>query len=82
MEGFGWIGTLLIGGLAGWIAGIAMQARMGLIAKVLVGIAGAVFLNFALIRLTGDTYGGLLGQLGVATVGAVVLIFLFRALRL
>lgn len=82
MEGFGWIGTLIIGGLAGWISGRAMRARMGSIASLLVGVAGAVLLNFALIRLTGETYGGFFGQLGIAAGGAVVLTFLLRTVRL
>jgi len=82
MESFGWIGTLIVGGVAGWIAGMATRARMGPMARVLVGIAGAVFLNFGLIRLTGETYGGFPGQLGVAAAGAVVLIFLLRTVRL
>ena len=82
MEGYGWVGTIIIGGLAGWIAGAAMGARLGLLAKILVGIAGGVFLNFVLIRVTGSTYFGLFGQLAVASVGAIVLIYLLRAVRM
>ncbi|MHA1158111.1 MAG: GlsB/YeaQ/YmgE family stress response membrane protein [Alphaproteobacteria bacterium] len=78
MEGVGWIGTLVVGGLAGWIASRVMHARTGLVANVLLGVAGAVVLNFALIRLSGSTYGGLAGQLAVAAIGASLLIWLYR----
>lgn len=78
MEGVGWIGTVVIGGLAGWVAEKVTAARMGLVANVLLGIAGAVLMNFVLIRTTGRTYGGLVGQLVVGAIGAIVLIWLFR----
>ena len=80
MEGVGWIGTLVIGGLAGWVASKVMQSRTGLLANILLGIAGAVVLNFLLIRITGTTAGGLLGQLVVAAIGASILIWFFRLL--
>jgi len=39
----GWIITLIIGGIVGWLASIVMKtnAQMGLIANVLVGIVGS-----------------------------------------
>ena len=79
MEGVGWIGTVVIGGLAGWTADKVKPARMGLIADVLSGVAGAVILNFVLTRATGTTYGGWIGQFVVAVIGAGGLIWLFRA---
>ncbi len=78
MEGLGWIGTLVVGGLAGWIAERVMRSRIGLLGNIMLGIAGAVVLNFLLIRFTGTTYGGLVGQLIVASIGACLLIFAFR----
>ena len=39
--GVGWIGTLLIGGLAGWIAEKVMRTNMGLIMNIIVGIIGS-----------------------------------------
>jgi uncharacterized membrane protein YeaQ/YmgE (transglycosylase-associated protein family) len=77
----GWIYSLIIGGIVGWLASIVMKtnAQMGLIANVLVGIVGSA-LGFWLAGLLGiDPAGGLLRFI-VAILGAAVLIFLLRAL--
>ena len=39
----GWIFTLVIGGVVGWLASIVMKtnAQMGMVANVLVGIVGS-----------------------------------------
>ena len=39
--GVGWIGTLLIGGLAGWIAEKVMKTDQGIIMNIIVGIIGS-----------------------------------------
>jgi uncharacterized membrane protein YeaQ/YmgE (transglycosylase-associated protein family) len=77
----GWIYSLIIGGVIGWLASIVMKtnAQMGLIANVLVGIVGSS-LGFWLAGMLGiDPAGGFLRFI-VAILGAVVLIFLLRAL--
>jgi len=81
MEGFGWILTIVIGGLAGWIAEKVMKFDTGLIMNIILGIVGAVVGNFLLINLLGIVLGGFLGQLIVAVVGACILIFIYRAIR-
>jgi uncharacterized membrane protein YeaQ/YmgE (transglycosylase-associated protein family) len=76
-----WIISLIIGGLVGWLASIVMKtnAQMGWIANVLVGVVGSA-LGFWIAGLMGITpLGGIL-SFGVALAGAVVLIFLLRAL--
>jgi uncharacterized membrane protein YeaQ/YmgE (transglycosylase-associated protein family) len=78
MEGLGWLGAIVIGGLAGWIASRVMETGTGIIANILIGIVGAVVLNAVLFATIGYTYGGWLGQLGVGAVGAIVLIYLYR----
>ena len=45
MHGVGWIMTVVIGGLAGWIAARIMDARQGLLGNIVVGIVGAVVAN-------------------------------------
>jgi uncharacterized membrane protein YeaQ/YmgE (transglycosylase-associated protein family) len=77
----GWIITLIIGGVVGWLASILMKtnAQMGMIANVLVGIVGS-FLGFWVAGLLGITAkGGILGFL-ISIVGAALLIFILRAL--
>ena len=40
--GVGWIGTLFIGGLAGWIAEKIMKTDHGLLRNIVVGILGSI----------------------------------------
>lgn len=77
----GWIGSIVIGGLAGWIAEKIMGANHSLLLNIVLGIVGAVVANFLLIQLTGSTFGGLFGRLGVAVAGACLLIAAARFLR-
>ena len=81
MAGFGWIMTIIIGGLAGWIAEKVMKADHGLFTNILLGIAGAVVLNAILVGLMGSTFGGFIGQLIVAVIGACILIYGWRMIR-
>ncbi|MEM7425065.1 MAG: GlsB/YeaQ/YmgE family stress response membrane protein [Pseudomonadota bacterium] len=80
--GVGFFGTLLIGGLAGWIAEKLTKARHGLITNIVLGILGAyvgAFLANALgIRLGEIFQGWFWGNLIVAAAGAVVLILGYR----
>ncbi len=81
MQGFGWIMTIIIGGLAGWIAEKVMHSDMGLIGNIILGIIGAVLLNAILVGLFGTTFGGFVGQLIVAVIGACILIFGWRLIQ-
>lgn len=38
----GWIGYIVIGAIAGWIAGIVMKTKYGLLTDVVVGVVGAL----------------------------------------
>ncbi len=83
--GVGFFGTLLIGGIAGWIAEKLTKSDMGLILNIVVGIIGAyigAFLANALGLRLGEMFQGWFsGNLLVAVVGAVVLILVVRMLR-
>jgi uncharacterized membrane protein YeaQ/YmgE (transglycosylase-associated protein family) len=73
--------SIVIGGIIGWLASIVMKtnAQMGMIANVLVGIVGS-FIGAWLAGVLGiAAKGGFLGFL-VSIAGAVLLIFLLRAL--
>jgi len=80
MEGYGIIMSIIIGGLAGWIAEKVMKFDTGLIMNIVLGIVGAVVGNF-LLGLLGVGLGGFVGQLIVAVVGACILIFAYRAIK-
>ena len=81
MAGVGWIMTIILGGLAGWIAEKIMKADMGVLANIVVGILGAVFLNAILTFLGVIPAGGWIIQSIIAIIGACIVIFLYRAVR-
>jgi uncharacterized membrane protein YeaQ/YmgE (transglycosylase-associated protein family) len=76
----GWLGTIIIGGIVGWLASIIMKtnAQMGLIANILVGIVGSA-LGFWLAGVLGLAPEGSIIRFIVAIIGAVALIFILRA---
>lgn len=70
---------LLIGALAGWLAGQIMKGGgFGLIGDIVVGVVGGVLGGwlFGLLGLAQD--GSLIGALVTALVGAIVLIAIVR----
>ena len=83
--GVGWIGTLLIGGIAGWIAEKVMKENHGLLMNIIIGIIGsylgAFLANLLGIRLGEVFQGWFWGNLIVAAVGAIVLLWLVRMFR-
>lgn len=81
MTGLGWISAIIVGALAGWIAERLMKAEHGLMMNIILGIVGALVLNWILLMLTGGTLGGWIGQLIVGVIGACILIAVGRALR-
>ena len=81
MTGTALIWFLLIGLIAGWLAGQVMKGGgFGVIGDMIVGVIGA-FLGGWLFGLLGISAGGLIGSLITAFVGAVILIFLLRIIR-
>jgi uncharacterized membrane protein YeaQ/YmgE (transglycosylase-associated protein family) len=73
--------TILIGILAGWLAGQIVKGRgMGVWIDLLVGIVGAI-LGGWIFALLGLLAYGLLGRLVMAVVGAVVLLLLVRLIK-
>ncbi len=79
----GWLYTVIVGGIVGWLASKAMKAdaQMGILANIAVGIVGSG-LGFWLAGLLGFAAYGLIAQLAVAVAGAALLIFLLRKLGL
>lgn len=73
---------LVIGGVAGWLAGLILKGGgFGIVANIIVGIIGAI-LGGWLFGVLGITVGGeWAGRLVTATVGAVVLLVLIGLIR-
>jgi uncharacterized membrane protein YeaQ/YmgE (transglycosylase-associated protein family) len=74
--------SLIIGGVAGWLAGLIMKGGgFGIIVDVIVGIVGGVVGGWLFGTLGISFGGGILGTLITAVIGAVVLIFVIRLFR-
>ncbi len=82
MSTHGLIVWLIIGAVAGWLAGTLVKGGgFGLIGDIVVGIIGA-FIGGWLAELLGiDIGGGLIASIITATIGAVVLIIILRAVK-
>lgn len=76
MAGTGFFGMLLIGFLAGWIAERTMNRDHGVLTNILVGIAGS-FVGGTAAGLLGFQWYGFLGNLVVATLGAIAILWFF-----
>ncbi len=75
------LGVLIIGGLAGWIAGLLVNRKgQGIVLNIVVGIVGA-FLGSWLFGFFGVTAGGIIGSLVTAIVGACVLLGLLTLIK-
>jgi uncharacterized membrane protein YeaQ/YmgE (transglycosylase-associated protein family) len=78
IETHGIIWWILIGLIAGWLAGTIARGRgFGCITDVILGLVGAVIGGWIFSRLGIATFG-FLGGLAAATVGAVLLVAVAR----
>lgn len=75
------LGFLLIGLVAGWLAALLMRGRgFGCIGNILVGVIGAL-IGGLLFRLLDIEFGGIIGALFTALIGAIILLFVVGLLR-
>ena len=73
----GWIGYIIIGAIAGWIAGkIVKGGGSGLLMNIVIGIAGALIGGFLLSFVLNTAGGGWWFTLFTAILGAVILLWL------
>lgn len=81
MDITGLIIFLLIGALAGWIAGKVITGRgFGVLGNMVVGIVGAV-LGGVMFQVLGLTTTSLIGEIITATVGAIVLLYIVLLIK-
>jgi uncharacterized membrane protein YeaQ/YmgE (transglycosylase-associated protein family) len=70
---------LVIGAIAGWLAGIIMKGGgFGLVGDIIVGIVGAAVAGYLLPRLGIYIGGGVVGAIINAVIGACILLFVVR----
>ena len=80
LEPGGLIAWLLVGLIAGWLAGQFMKGGgYGLIGDIIVGVVGAFIGGIIFSLLLPGSSVGLIGSIVVAFIGAVILIALLRA---
>ncbi|WP_319782131.1 GlsB/YeaQ/YmgE family stress response membrane protein [Oceanisphaera sp. IT1-181] len=73
--------NLIIGGLAGWIAGQMMKGRgFGVVGNILLGVVGGFF-GAIMFRLLGLTSTGIVGSLVISTIGAALLLYIARKIK-
>ena len=77
----GWLGAIVIGGVAGWLAEVITRSNMGIIVNVILGVIGAGLASWLFAKL-GIQIGGpdWLGYLVAGFVGACILILATRIL--
>lgn len=73
---------LLIGAVAGWLAGqIVRGFGFGLLGNIVVGIVGAFVAGLIFPSLGFTTGNGIIDSIIFATIGAVILLFLIRLVK-
>lgn len=81
LMGMSILAFIIIGIVAGWIAGLIMKGHgFGMVADFVIGIVGAVIGGFLFNLLGIDVYGTL-GTLAMAVIGAVVFLGIAGMIR-
>ncbi len=77
-----WLWIIIIGFAAGFLAGKIMRGKgYGLIVDLLLGIAGSFVGGWIFTQLHVSMGAGLVWQLAVALVGALLLLFIVRLIK-
>ena len=78
----GIIAALIIGAIAGWLAGLIVRgAGFGLLGNIVVGIIGALVAGWLLPQLGIVLASGTLGSILDATVGAVIVLVILSLIK-
>ena len=82
MEAHGIIIWLVIGAIAGWLAGLLVKGGgYGLIGDIVVGIVGALIGGWLAGALGISIGSGFVASIIAAVIGAVLLLVILRAIR-
>jgi uncharacterized membrane protein YeaQ/YmgE (transglycosylase-associated protein family) len=73
---------LVIGGVAGWLAGLIVKGYgLGLIGNIVVGIVGAFIAGWLLPKIGLVIGGGIIAAIINAVIGAVILLVIIGLIR-
>ena len=80
MHGLIW--WIVVGLIAGWLAGKMMKGSgFGVLMDIVIGIVGAVIGGWIFGRMGGFPFGGMLGTIAVAFAGAVIFLLLVHLIK-
>jgi len=72
---------ILIGAVAGWLAGVILKGKgFGIVLNLVIGIVGG-FLGGWLFGVLGISFLGIIGELIAAVVGAIILLWLISLVK-
>jgi uncharacterized membrane protein YeaQ/YmgE (transglycosylase-associated protein family) len=77
----GVIAWIIVGLVAGWLAHVILGGRGGLFGNVAVGLIGALVGGFLFEKLHLQVMPDFWGNLITATIGAIIFLFIWRAIR-
>jgi len=73
---------LIVGGVAGWLAGMVVKGTgYGLIGDIIVGIVGALIAGWLLPQVGIAIGSGIVGAIINAFIGAVILLIVLRLIK-
>ena len=73
---------LLVGGIAGWLAGLIMRGfGFGIVGNIIVGIVGAFLAGWLLPMLGVNIGSGIVGAIIHALIGAIVLLAIIGLIK-
>jgi uncharacterized membrane protein YeaQ/YmgE (transglycosylase-associated protein family) len=82
MDVQGLIIWLIVGAIAGWLAGMVVKGGgFGLIGDIIVGIVGGLIAGWLLPQLGIVIGGGVIGSIIDAFIGAVILLIIIRLIK-
>jgi uncharacterized membrane protein YeaQ/YmgE (transglycosylase-associated protein family) len=82
MDAQGIIIWLIVGAIAGWLAGqVVKGGGFGLIGDIIVGIIGALIAGWLLPQIGIIIGGGIIGSIINAFIGAVILLIILRLIK-
>ncbi len=76
----GFFALIIIGGLAGWIAGMILGSRHWIFTNILIGVAGS-YIGSELARMANFGLRNSLDHFLAALVGSIILLAIWRALH-
>ena len=76
----GWLASLIIGAVVGWLAGKIMNSSHGLLVNLLLGWAGSALGKFiaGLLKISSDS---LAGDIVFSIAGACLILFIFNKIK-